>query len=200
MQPTHSTTFTAPAVPFQSTVGGRVTLAIAASLFVALCAHVSIPLPFTEVPLTLQPFAVILTGLILGPIGGFSAMMLYLVEGASGLPVFTPQGPGGILQLLGFTGGFLFAYPLVAAIAGAFAQTLARPASSRAVRFTAALAGGIVATALLFTMGFGWLAHLKHLSLAATLRLALLPFLPGEIVKIVAAAGIFAALPSRRRA
>ncbi len=199
MESTHVTSLAAPAVPFQSTLGGKVTMAIAASALVALCAHISIPLPFTEVPLTLQPFAVILTGLVLGPVGGFSAMMLYLAEGASGLPVFTPQGPGGILQLLGFTGGFLFSYPLVAAIAGAIAQIVSRPANSHRTRFAGALLGGLVATAVLFTMGFGWLAHLKHFAPMVTMKLALVPFLPGEIVKVVAAAGIFAALPPRRR-
>src|SRR5215467_2868433 len=93
-------------------------LVIGASLFVALCARISVPLPFTPVPLTLQNFGVLLVGLLLGSRRGFAALVLYLVEGASGLPVFSPTGPGGIAQLIGPTGGFLLAYPFVAALTG----------------------------------------------------------------------------------
>ena len=76
-------------------------IVIGASLFVALCAKITVPL--TPVPLTVQNFAVILVGLMLGGRRGFAALALYLAEGASGLAVFTP-GPGGIAQLLGPTG------------------------------------------------------------------------------------------------
>src|SRR5208282_1929545 len=86
----------------------QVALVVGASLFVALCAHVTIPLmPLTPVPLTVQNLAVLLVGLLLGSRRGFAAMALYLIEGASGLPVFSPTGPGGIAHLLGPTGGFL---------------------------------------------------------------------------------------------
>ena len=95
-------------------------IVIAASLFVALCARVSVPLPFTPVPLTLQNFGVIAVGLLLGSRRGFAALALYLVEGAIGLPVFSPSVVlgFGIARLLGPTGGFLLAYPLVAFVAG----------------------------------------------------------------------------------
>src|ERR1700675_4183197 len=93
-------------------------IVIAASLFVALCARVTVPLPFTPVPLTLQNFGVLLVGLTLGSRRGFAALVLYLIEGASGIPVFNPAGPGGVAQLLGATGGFLLAYPFVAGLAG----------------------------------------------------------------------------------
>ena len=95
----------------------QVTLIVGASLFVALCAHISVPLPFTPVPLTLQNLAVVLVGLLIGSRAGFAALCVYLMEGAAGLPVFTP-GPGGVAQLLGPTGGFLLAYPFVAWLAG----------------------------------------------------------------------------------
>src|SRR6266849_7158376 len=93
-------------------------IVVSASLFVALCAQVTVPLPFTPVPLTLQNFGVLLVGLTLGSRCGFAALALYLVEGAVGMPVFNPAGPGGVAQLLGATGGYLLAYPLVAALAG----------------------------------------------------------------------------------
>src|ERR1700735_3039513 len=102
----------------QESLAGNVLLVIGATAFVAACAHISFPLPFTPVPLTLQNFAVLLVGMALGPVAGFSAMVLYLLEGAIGLPVFTPYAAGGVAHLLGASGGFLFLYSLVAAGAG----------------------------------------------------------------------------------
>src|SRR6202521_2424076 len=84
-----------------------------ASLFVALCARVTLPLPFTPVPLTMQNFGVLVVGLALGSRRGFVALILYLSEGLAGMPVFSPTGPGGVAQLLGPTGGFLLAYSFV---------------------------------------------------------------------------------------
>ena len=97
----------------------QVALVVAASLFVAICAHITIPLvPLTPVPLTVQNLAVLIVGLLLGSRRGFAALVVYLVEGMSGLPVFNPTGPGGVAQLFGVTGGFLLAYPLVAFVVG----------------------------------------------------------------------------------
>src|ERR1700684_1504225 len=96
----------------------QVALIIGASLFVALCARITIPLPFTPVPLTVQNFGVLLVGMLLGSRRGFAALALYLAEGAMGLPVFNPTGAGGLAQLFGATGGFLLAYPFVAWVAG----------------------------------------------------------------------------------
>src|SRR5581483_4754542 len=97
---------------------GQITLVLGASFFVALCAHIYLPLPGTPVPLTVQNFGVLLVGLALGSRRGFAALALYLVEGVAGLPVFSPHGLGGIAQLLGPTGGYLMAYPFVAALSG----------------------------------------------------------------------------------
>src|SRR5690349_3570372 len=85
----------------------QVSIVVGASLFVALCARLSLPLPFTPVPLTLANFGVLLVGVLLGSKRGFAALALYLTQGAAGLPVFSPAGPGGIAQLLGPTGGYL---------------------------------------------------------------------------------------------
>src|SRR5664279_1558985 len=89
-------------------------IVITASLFIALCARVAVPLPFTPVPLTLQNFAVLAVGLLLGSRRGFAALALYLLEGAFGLPVFSMGA--GVAYLFGATGGFLLAYPAVAFI------------------------------------------------------------------------------------
>ena len=96
----------------------QVALVVGASLIVALCAKITIPLmPLTPVPLTVQNLGVLLVGLLLGSRRGFAALALYLAEGAMGLPVFSPAS-GGIAQLFGPTGGFLMAYPFVAFLAG----------------------------------------------------------------------------------
>src|ERR1700738_2128118 len=79
-------------------------IVVGASLFVALCARVTVPLPFTPVPLTLQNFGVLLVGLTLGSRRATAALLLYLAEGAAGIPVFSLAGVGGIAQLLGPTG------------------------------------------------------------------------------------------------
>ena len=179
-----STVRTTSLAGFASTLLGRLLIGLAATVVVAAAAHVAIPLPFTPVPLTLQPLAVLGVGLALGPVAGFATMLAYLAEGAAGLPVFSPTGPGGVAQLLGPTGGFLLAYPLVAAIAGG----LTRHLSLRAPRFLAAAAGGAAATLLLFISGAAWLMHLTHLSLPATLTAAVVPF------KVLIAAGVYKAL------
>lgn len=155
---------------------------LAASLFVALCAHVTVPLLFTPVPLTLQNFGVLLVGLALGRRRGFAALMLYLAEGAAGLPVFNPTGPGGIAQLLGPTGGFLLAYPVVAALAGFIFETGRRT-------FARAAAAGILAEILLFASGIGWLAILTH-SFAQAIRFGLYWFIFAEVIKIMFAAAV----------
>jgi biotin transport system substrate-specific component len=160
----------------------QVALIVGASLYVAVCARVSIPLPFTPVPLTLQNFGVLLVGLSLGSRRGFAAMALYLAEGASGLPVFSPMGPGGIAQLLGPSGGFLLAYPLVAFVAGWIAERGGRT-------FARAAVAGTTAEILLFAAGLTWLAVLTH-SVMQTLLFGLYGFLFAEIIKVLVAAAL----------
>lgn len=179
----------------QDSLAGKAILIVGATAFVALCAHISVPLPFTPVPLTLQNFAVLLVGMFLGPVAGFTAMALYLLEGAIGLPVFTPYSAGGAAHLLGPNGGFLFSYPLAAAIAGWIVRT-SQPVTSK---FRVALLAAAVATLPIFLFGAGWFSLYAHHSLSATWALAIAPFLPGEIVKVTAAAGIFSSLQRWRR-
>ena len=157
-------------------------IVIGASLFVALCARITVPLPFTPVPLTLQNFGVLLVGLTLGSRRGFAALMLYLLEGVSGMPVFNPAGLGGAAQLFGPTGGFLLAYPFVAALAGWIMEhgrkTFARAATA-----------GLAAEVLLFIGGLSWLAVLTH-SFAQAVRFGLYWFVFAEVIKVMSAAAI----------
>jgi biotin transport system substrate-specific component len=156
-------------------------IVISASLFVALCARVTLPLPFTPVPLTLQNFGVLAIALILGPRRGFAALVLYLAEGAAGLPVFNPAGPGGVAQLFGVTGGFLMAYPFVAFVAGWIYERTSR-------RFAWAALAGFAGEVILFAGGLGWLFTLTH-SFSQAIRWGLYWFLFAEVIKIMLAAG-----------
>jgi biotin transport system substrate-specific component len=169
---------------FVSEAARHVALVVGGSLFVALCARIAIPLPGTPVPLTVQNFGVLLVGLLLGSRRGFAALALYLAEGAVGMPVFSPIGPGGIAQLLGPTGGFLLAYPLVAWLAG-FVMEHGRKSFARAA------VAGLLGEVVLFTGGLAWLGILTH-SVAQAFRWGLYWFLFAEVIKVMMAAGIAA--------
>ena len=182
-----------PALPRTQSAVLRFTLSVVlGSLLVAICAHLSIPLWFTPVPFTLQPFAVLLLGLLLSPSAAAAALLLYLIEGAAGLPVFSPHGPGGIVQILGPTGGYLLSYPFVAALTA----WLRRRFTS--ATFVSAL-GAAAGDALILLCGAAWLAAIQPHSLGAILTLSVLPFLPGDILKVIAAAGIATGLRRFRR-
>ena len=166
----------------------QVALVFSASLFVGLCAHITIPLPFTPVPLTLQNFAVLVVGLALGSRRGFAALALYLLEGLCGLPVFSPVGPGGIAQLLGPTGGYLMAYPFVAFVAGWIAEHGRQGFARCAIAAT-------VAEIVLFIGGVSWLAIYFP---GQAVHFGLYPFVFAEVAKIFVAAGACGRLPGGR--
>ncbi len=171
----------------------RLVAGLIGTLVLALAAHAAFPLPFTPVPFTLQPLAVLAVGLVLGPLDGTLAVLAYLAEGAAGLPVFSPTGLGGVLQLFGPTGGYLLADPLVAFIAGFTARRLAPQAGP----YWAAITGCVLGTVVLFASGAAWLGHLHPMSVYSLWIASVAPFLPGEAVKIFVAAGIFRAFHSR---
>jgi biotin transport system substrate-specific component len=160
----------------------QISLAVAGSGLVALCAHAAVPLLFTPVPLSLAPWAVLFLGLVLGPRLAFASLWLYLAEGAAGLPVFSPLGPGGILQLLGPTGGYLLSYPIAAALAG-YLYHHRRQSMTRGI-----LAAGAASLVILLA-GATWLKLLTHMDIRLVLDQAVFPFLPGDALKIFAAAG-----------
>src|SRR5581483_5668289 len=122
-------------------------IVICASAVIAVCARLVVPLPFTPVPLTLANFGVLLVGLTLGSRRGFAAAALYLAWGAMGLPVFASSGPGSIAQMLGPTGGYLWAYPVIAFLSGwiaergraSFGRNLIAAVSAEVVLFAAGI-------------------------------------------------------------
>ena len=174
-------------------------IALVGTVFLALCSHVALPLPWSPVPLNLQPFGIILLALLLGPGLAATTALLYLIEGAAGAPVFSPHGPGGLLQLVGPTGGYLLSYPFAAWMTGQVAGTrdsispATNPAKSGALRtisFLQLLGASVVGDAFVLLAGTAWLAILTHAAAGAVAKAGLLPFLPGDFLKCVAAAAI----------
>ena len=145
----------------------------------ALASQVAMPIPGTPVPITLQPLVVVLAGMWLGPVAGAASMVLYLAAGATGLPVFSPYGAPGIARFVGPTGGYLFAYPVAALVAG----VVARRSPSLLGRWLAALAG----TTVLLLGGLTQLAILTG-SIPQALSLGMHPFVPLDAVKALVAA------------
>ncbi len=162
-------------------------LVIAASLIIAISAQVSVPVPFSPVPMTLQPMAILLVGAVLGSSRGAAAAALYLFEGATGLPVFA-SGRGGVMWLVaGPTAGYLLSYPLVAWVTGWFSE---RGWSRSVLTTVPMMAAGI---ALIHLGGWSWLTTAMGLGPARAFALGTAPFVAGDILKIVIAAAI---LPS----
>jgi biotin transport system substrate-specific component len=147
----------------------------------AAASQVAIPLPGTPVPMTLQPLVVALAGLWLGPLAGASSMLLYLGAGAAGLPVFAPMGAPGFARMLGPTGGYLWAYPIAALVAGLIA------ARRRTFAFRALAAAAAIA--VIHVGGFLQLFVLTD-SAARAIALGATPFLPLDLVKVLAAAAL----------
>jgi biotin transport system substrate-specific component len=157
-------------------------LIVGASLVTALAAQVAIPM--APVPITGQTFAVLLTGAVLGPRRAALAQLLYLVEGAAGLPVFA-GGAFGLAKLAGPTGGYLLAFPFAAALTG----WLAARGWDR--RFDTMLLAMLLGSSVIFACGLAQLA--RFVPAGQLLRVGLVPFVPGDLVKSSLAALAFPA-------
>ena len=147
----------------------------------ALASQFALPIPGTPVPLTLQPFVVVLAGLLLGPVDAAAAMVVYIVAGLAGLPVFAPIGAPGLARLLGPTGGYILAYPIAAAVAG----RLGAGKSSYATRSLAAMAGILV----LYLGGLTQLAVITG-SLGLAAIMGVVPFVAADAVKALVAGAL----------
>ncbi len=164
-----------------------VLLVIGATVVIALAAQIAIPLPFSAVPMTLQPLAVLLVGVTLGSVRGAAAAALYLLEGFSGLPVFA-LGHAGPMWLAGPTAGYLLSYPCAAWVAGWVSE---RGFGSTTIR---AIAGMLLALGVIYLGGFSWLAVLSG-SRAAWIG-GVQPFILADIVKVAIGASL---LPQMQR-
>ena len=171
------------------TLGIRIAAVLFVTVLTAAAAQVSVPLPFTPVPLTLQPMVVLLGAAALGPRLGMASQVLYLLAGIAGLPVFAasavlPQGP---LRLLGPTGGYLISYPFAAFATGWLCE---RGFDRRYLTSLAAMGTGL---SIIFAFGVGWLAWFAQpvpAGLSAALAAGLYPFIPVDLIKISVASAI----------
>jgi biotin transport system substrate-specific component len=162
----------------------QVGLVIGFSLLTALSAQIVIPIG--PIPITGQTFAVLLTGALLGSRLGAITMIVYLLEGAIGLPFFS-GGHGGLLHLMGPTGGYLVAFPAGAYITGAFAE------HGWDRKFLTAAVGMAIGSLVIMLSGWLWFSLVMRTSPAITLFATVLKFIPGDLIKISLAAAV---LPS----
>lgn len=163
--------------------------------FIALTvagAYIRIPLPFTPVPITLQTFFVLLAGAFLGKKLGTLSQAGYLLVGIFGVPVFT-GGLYGFARLFGPTGGYLLGFAAASFIIG---YLLGKDIEAPFVKIAGAM---LVGLAVLFTLGTIQLAVIMHISLAKAAALGVLPFIPGDIIKLLAAATIYQQVQKQAR-
>jgi biotin transport system substrate-specific component len=156
-------------------------LVIVFSLFIAASAQFAIHVG--PVPITGQTFAVLLTGALLGSRLGAAAVVAYLIEGAFGLPFFAGGG-AGIVRFLGPTGGYLVAFPAAAFITGAFAE------HGWDKRYLTAVAAMAIGSLVIFLGGWAWYAVLTNTPPIAAFKLAVLPFVLGDVIKIALGAAV----------
>ena len=170
----------------------RVGAALFVTVLTAVAAQISIPLPFTPVPLTFQPMIVLLSGAALGPRLGMTSQVFYLALGIAGLPVFaaSPVLAPGAARLLGPTGGYLMSYPFAAFVSGWLAE---RGCARRYVTVVAAMAAGL---AVVFAGGVSWLALVVQPShgLRSALAAGFFPFILPDLLKLLAAAWVLPGL------
>jgi biotin transport system substrate-specific component len=188
----------APAVAAGTDVWARRAVAVAAfTALTVLGARLSVPLPGTPVPFTLQPVAVLLAGLLLGPVLGAASQFAYLALGVAGLPVFALGG--GVAYLGGPTGGYLMAFPVAAAVAGwIVGDPRACPLLQRVLRTVAAAVAGLTT---LHIGGASWLALQPWLigGSADVFRFAFEPFLLGDLLKVALVGVVTVGLGGRVR-
>src|SRR2546422_8738713 len=151
-----------------------ISLMVAFSLLTALAAQIVIPVG--PVPITAQTFAVLLAGALLGSRLGAMAMIVYLIEGASGLPFFY-HGHSGLGHLFGPTGGYLVAFPAAAFITGAFAE------NGWDRRFATAVVAMAVGSIVILLAGMAWVSVLTHTSPLIVFQATVLKFIPGDIIQ-----------------
>jgi biotin transport system substrate-specific component len=157
--------------------------------FIALSARLAIPLPFSPVDVTGETLAVLLAGLALGPRRGMASVLVFIGEGAVGLPVFQ-GGTGGPAMLIGPTGGYLWGFVLAAGLVGVLAE---RGATRRTWTLLLAL---VLGNLVIYLVGAGWLSRLLPGGVPSAVTAGIIPFLPGDAVKCLVAAGM---LPSAAR-
>ena len=173
-----SQTYCQPAVTSsRKTIVSAVLQIIGASLFIALCAQIRIPLFFTPVPITCQTLAVMLIGALLGSKKGALAVLLYLAEAAVGLPVLA-EGNFGIANLIGVRAGYLVGFVAQSYLIGKFFE------SQKSISGIKTLFVLLASSVVQMGLGVLWLAH--FVGLQNVMLMGFYPFIPGEVIKAFA--------------
>ena len=158
---------------------------VAGSLFIAGLAQLSIRLPFTPVPITGQTLGVLLVAASLGPGLGAASVGLYLLEGAIGLPFFAEGRHGlSVLGAASATGGYLWGFVLAGAVVG----WLSRRGWDRSIR--SSIGAMFIGEVIIYAVGVPWLVAALDVPLTRGLELGLYPFVIGDTVKLLVAAGV----------
>lgn len=147
-----------------------------------IAAGISVPLPFTPVPVSLATFGVLLAGSILGAKYGSISMVVYVLLGACGVPIFS-EYTGGIGKLIGPTGGYIIGYIFMAMVVGLLIQRYGN-GSSLPINILAMVLGTLVC----YTLGTAWFIYVTHTNFIAALTMCIFPFLIGDAVKVVVSA------------
>ena len=165
------------------------------ALFAALtaaCGFISIPVPGTPLPIVLQNMMVVLDGLLLGPLWGAAAVVLFILAGLAGLPVFS-GGTAGIARIMGPTGGFIIGYAISALVAGSVARRPAVGKKTPAVRLVIAALCGF---AVMYIPGVLHFMRSMDRTFTETMALCVIPYLPGDAIKLVLS--VLMAVPLRK--
>ena len=161
-------------------------LVVGGAAFVALAAQVSIPLGFTPVPITGQTFAVLLVGASFGSVRGAASMLLYLLVGIAGAPVYSEQKHGWEV-FTGATGGYIVGFVVAAWLIGLLAE------KGWDKRFSSSLSAMLIGSVVIYGFGLLWLYNHLNVSWSTALEFGLYPFVLGDLIKLFLAA---LALPS----
>jgi biotin transport system substrate-specific component len=161
----------------------NIALVVGGAVLVGLSAQVAIPLPFTPVPLTLQTFAVLLTGAVLGSLRGLLSMLLYTLVGVAGFGWFAGHHSGWQFASFGYILGFIIAATLVG--------RLAEGGADRTVGRTILMM--VLGNVVIYAAGVTWLMAFTHMSLPVALAKGVVPFLIGDAIKIAVAAAVLPA-------
>lgn len=158
-----------------------------ASLFAALIAvGAFISIPIGPVPINLQTMFVLLAGLLLGRKWGAACVGIYLLAGAIGLPVFA-GGTGGIAKLIGPTGGYLIGFLAAVYVIGLISEKTNNPDYKKSYKNIMEILAMLLGTIIIYITGVSWLMVVTGMSFKAALLAGCVPFLPGDILKLIAA-------------
>jgi biotin transport system substrate-specific component len=167
-------------------LAAKIALAVGGAGLIAACAQISIPLPFTPVPITGQTFAVLLVGSALGLILGMASTTLYLVAGIAGAPIYA-DGAHGWSVITSASGGYLVGFVVASVLVGGLAHL------KWDRRFGTASASMLAGNVTIYLIGLPWLAVVLDTGLDKTLEYGLYPFVVGDMVKLYLASALLPA-------